>query len=57
MLEEIENQKPVEKVFAEDCREMGNLHEIIDVLLEATGKSEERAAQTLSRTANPKNLK
>ena len=57
MLEEIEAQKPVENVFTEDCREMDNLHEIMDVLLEATGKSEEHTAQTLSYIANPKNEK
>ena len=57
MLEEIENQKPVENVFTEDCREMHNLHESMDMLLEATGKSEEHAAQTLSHVANPKNPK
>ena len=57
MLEEIENQKPVENAFAEDCREMCDLHEIMDVLLEDTGKNEECAAQTLSCTANPKNPK
>ena len=57
MLEEIENQKPVETVCTEDSREMDNLHEIMDVLLEATGKSEECTAQTSSHIANPKNPK
>ena len=57
MLEEIEAQKPVENVFTEDCREIDNLYEIMDALLEATGKSEECTAQTLSYIANPKNEK
>ena len=36
---------------------MENLHEIIEVVLEATGKCEECASQTLSHIDNPKNSK
>ena len=57
MLEEIRNHKPVENVFTEDYREMVNLREIMGVLLEATRKSEECTAQTLSCVANHKNPK
>ena len=43
MLEQIEGQRAVENVLTEDCREMDNLHETMDAVLEATGKSEECA--------------
>ena len=57
MLEEIKGQHPVENVLTEDCREMDNLRETMDVVLEATRKSEEHVAQTLSHIANPKSAK
>ena len=47
----------MENVFTEDYRKMDNLHEIIDVFLEETGKSEEHAVHTLFHIANPKNAK
>ena len=57
MLQEIEAQNPVENVFKEDYREIDNLREIMGVVMEATSKSEEYTAQTLSYIANPKNTK
>ena len=44
MLEEIENQKFVENVLTEECVKIDKLHEIMNVVLEATGKSEECTA-------------
>ena len=57
MLEEIEGQHPLENVLTADYREIYNLHEIMDVALEANGKIEEHTAQTLSHAANPNNAK
>ena len=36
---------------------MDNLHEMMDVVLEDDGRTEEHTAQTLSHVANPKNTK
>ena len=44
MLEDIEAQCPVKNVLTEDCRNVDNLRKIMDVVLEATGKSEEHTS-------------
>ena len=56
MLEKIEGQHAVENVLTDDFREMDNLREKMDVVLEATRKSQEHAVQMLSHIANPKTL-
>lgn len=57
MLEEIEQQKPMQAEHNNDDEEWTYLQNVIDAQTNISGKSEDCAVQTLSCATSPKNEK